>query len=128
MFQEVWERVVGAPHRHERASLFGFVARRVRGEIFPSLAASDVADCTRGLVYFDLDDDTLLRLDDFETDFYRRISVTAMLESGRAVAAQTYIVAEGHQSALDDAHWDAERFQREHLAEFLQSYRGWAKS
>jgi hypothetical protein len=126
MFPEVWERVVGTDHRHEPAVLFGYVARRIRGEIFPSLVDSLATDSVRGIVYLDLDDDTLARLDLFETDFYRRIPVTVKLDSGRSAEAQTYIVTQRNVSALDEARWEPERFQREHLADFLQNYRGWA--
>jgi len=125
MFPEVWTRLVGPPGRCERSRLRGYATRRKRDDVFPGLITADPQAVVSGIVYFDLSDGVLKRLDEFETDFYRRMSVTVELTNGQPIPAEVYVVAGDRFDALGDEPWDAEVFRRDHLEGFLQNYRGW---
>ncbi len=124
MFPEVWERVTGSTARAARASLDGFAAWCVRDESYPGLVEARGAS-TAGVVYFDVSDDALARLDRFEGAFYRRIGVVVTLGDGAAAQAETYLVDDAFRMQLDPRPWSAEHFREHGLPAFLEKCAGW---
>jgi gamma-glutamylcyclotransferase (GGCT)/AIG2-like uncharacterized protein YtfP len=118
MFPDVWFRVAGASFDTQPATLADFAAWRVRGETYPGLAPAP-GETTRGMLYLDVTPDAAARLDAFEGPFYERIQVEPHLADGTRVPAFAYVVAPAHRHDLEPVRWDADAFQRLHLAQFL---------
>ncbi len=127
MFEPVWARVVTGRYRSVPAVLHGFRRQRVRGATYPSLMRCAGA-AVEGLLYLDVTDDDIAALDRFEGAGYRRIAVGVQTRvEGRAgdaaggrLAADTYLfVAE---EKMEPGEWDAERFGRELIGEFLREH------
>lgn len=92
MNPEVWARVTGRTFRCAPATLQGYAVRRLHGHDFPGILPVP-GQSARGLVYFDLDDDTLARLDAYEDDFYQRTVLTVELCGSRtAEEAGVYLI------------------------------------
>jgi gamma-glutamylcyclotransferase (GGCT)/AIG2-like uncharacterized protein YtfP len=83
-----------------------------------------------GLVYLDVDPESLVRLDAFEGHEYIRRSVTVFCNDGtsaggRELTADTYIVPTDSAHILTPEPWTAADFLAHgHLAEFLARYSG----
>jgi gamma-glutamylcyclotransferase (GGCT)/AIG2-like uncharacterized protein YtfP len=120
MFPEVWRRVVGREFRTQRASIDGYVALRAKEELFPVLLPGGANERVDGVVYFDLDHGTLARLDEFESDFYERVSVNAILDDGRPLTCQAYVLPERNRPFASNERWDATWFERESIGEYLR--------
>jgi len=123
MYPQVWDRVVRGRYRSAAGLLQGFRRRALRGVSYPGAIPEANAQIA-GRVYFDVAAEDLARLDAFEASEYRRDAVFVSLpaEAGRAVPAQVYVYLDA--SRMDPQDWDAQRFEREHLAGFVDDHAG----
>ena len=124
MFAEVWQRVVGRRFATCPADLRGYEIFRVRDATYPGIVAGEPETRVAGIVYFNLDDEALARLDTFESDLYEREPVVVTGSDERSWECWAYIVPSRSASLLTDDKWTAEWFERNGLANFLNRYRG----
>jgi len=120
MFAEVWRQVVWRPFPSRRATLAGYAVYRVRDRVFPGMVRTGQADVVSGLIYSDLDEEAIWRLDDYESDFYERLAVEATTDDGTRLVCQAYIVPDSKREVLAEAPWDADWFEQHDLASYLQ--------
>ncbi len=118
MFEPVWQRVVHGRYRSAPATLRDHRRYALGDDTYPGVvrqAGTEVA----GLLYFEVDDADLQRLDAFEGDEYRRCSVmvVARLDEPTMLPAQTYLFEAVHRLSAEP--WDPENFA---LQRFLGSY------
>jgi gamma-glutamylcyclotransferase (GGCT)/AIG2-like uncharacterized protein YtfP len=127
VFPEIWRRVTGDTEaRHsERATLEGFALLRVRDAPFPGIVPEKSAPAISGVLYFDLDEEVLTRLDAYEDSFYERVTVRVLGEhSGAPILCQTYIVPTYlREHILTDEPWTIEDFEARHLEDFSRRLR-----
>ena len=119
VFPEVWQRIAVREAVAEPAVLAGFAIYRVRGAVFPGIVREDSLDGVQGVLYRDLDDDTVFELDAYESDFYLREAVTVVTDAGEAVGCQVYVVPDFRRDMLTDETWDAKWFAEHKLEKYL---------
>lgn len=127
MFPEVWKIVTGREFDTIEATLHGYSTFRVRGAVFPGITqVSD--DAVRGLVYLNVDEASVDRLDRFEGDLYERRSVIVNCSDGRQLPADAYVIAESQQHELTAELWTADWFVSSGgLADFIARYQGFSR-
>lgn len=108
MFPEVWTRVVGGRHRAEPAVLDGFSRHALAGRDYPGMVRAAAASQVQGVLWRDVDDVDLGRLDAFEGAEYRRIEVPVRRASGEVLQAGTYLYVAGDLLVAQD--WDPQAF------------------
>lgn len=119
MFPAVWERVVQTDYRHTLGTIHGFRRLAVRDKEHPALVIAKGGAPIEGRVYFDVSDTDIARLDRFETHRYARVSIAVTI-NGEAQVADAYLAL--NHNDLTDIDWDVDRFAREGLARFMESY------
>src|SRR3954462_6399580 len=87
MFPEVWPSVVGKSFETIHGRVDGYVVVRVEGAVFPGMTPAGDDAIARGVVYLDVDDASLDRLDRFQDDFYNRQAIPVSCEDGRQLLA-----------------------------------------
>jgi gamma-glutamylcyclotransferase (GGCT)/AIG2-like uncharacterized protein YtfP len=118
LIPDVMRRVTGRTLRATAATLRGYVALRVKGEVYPALVAFP-DKLVEGILYFDLDAATLKRLDTFEGAGYRRTTVTVETCTGEWEEAVVYLARPALRRELLAKEWDADEFRERHLRKFL---------
>jgi gamma-glutamylcyclotransferase (GGCT)/AIG2-like uncharacterized protein YtfP len=88
----------------------GYAIYRVREAVFPGITQATGGDCVGGVVYLDVDEASLARLDRFEDDFYRRETLWVDCEDGQRRAADAYVVPAENHAVLTDETWRADEF------------------
>ena len=111
---EVMEAVAGARFASVPARLDGWDRVCVRGAVYPGVREAAGAS-VEGVLWLDVNDDALLRLDRFEGDVYERRLVRVATANGPR-DAQVYVIPRANEHLLEPSPWDLERFRREHLA------------
>ncbi len=119
MFPAVWQRVVLGDYQSSIGTIQGFRRVAVKGEEYPALIIAKDAPRLEGRVYFDVSDDDMARLDRFETTRYARVSV-AVTVSEAAIVADAYLALNIDELTSHD--WDVDRFERNGLSRFLETY------
>ncbi|BFM16078.1 hypothetical protein R50073_22610 [Maricurvus nonylphenolicus] len=124
MFDEVWSRVVAGQYQSVPAQLSGYRRLAVKGYDFPGVIADVNGKYTvDGLVYFDVANKDLQRLDDFEGQLYQRVGVSVESDCG-AIEVDTYLFCQQYYDLLADWDWCVEHFSRVGLQRFLNRYDG----
>ena len=116
MFDAVWSRVVQGRYTAVEGSIEQHGRFAIDGEDYPGMVPRGDARVT-GVLYLDVDDGDLARLDQFEGDDYRREVVTVTSADGVAREAQTYIYLRAER--LLASPWKPDAFAMER---FLATY------
>jgi gamma-glutamylcyclotransferase (GGCT)/AIG2-like uncharacterized protein YtfP len=119
MFPIVWNRVVQHEYRSALATIHGFRRVAVRDKEHPALIIAKGEEAIEGRVYFDVSNEDIARLDQFETQRYARVGVAVTL-GGNAIVADAYLAL--NHAELTDYDWDVLKFEREGLPRFMAGY------
>lgn len=128
MFPDVWNVVVGKQFATMDGTARGYAIYRVREAVFPGITPAAAHDVVSGVVYLDVDDDSLARLDRFEDDFYRRETLAIDCHDGQSRRAEAYVVPAENRAVLTAETWHADGFVTSGgLAHFLSRFAGFAR-
>ena len=126
MIPEVMAAVTTHKFRSADAILKGYARFTVKGESYPGIIpATDAA--TEGIIYFDVDELSLRRLDAFEGDLYQRIQIQVETKGIEILKADTYVIKPKFRSHLSSLEWNMKEFAQKHLKTFLETYSGFQK-
>ena len=127
MIPEVMHAVTTREFRNRDAILRGYARFTVKGESYPGIIP--VTDAvTRGIVYFDVDELSLERLDAFEGDLYQRTPILAEIKGGEILNAEAYVIKPQFGGYLSSKEWSAKEFVQKYLKAFLETYSGFQKN
>jgi gamma-glutamylcyclotransferase (GGCT)/AIG2-like uncharacterized protein YtfP len=127
MLSEVMVAVTNCEFRFNNAILKGYARFTVKGESYPGIIpATDAA--TDGIIYFDVDELSLKRLDIFEGDLYQRIAISVEKEDGEVINAEAYVVKPKFKHYLSSSEWNIKEFAQKHLKAFLENYSGFQRN
>jgi len=123
LIPEVMYAVTARKFRFEKAILKGYARFRVKGESYPGIIP--VTDAmTEGIIYLDVDEWSLERLDEFEGDLYQRTPVRVETEEREIRDAETYVIKPEYRGCLSSKKWNVTEFSQKHLKAFLETYQG----
>ena len=126
MISEVMYAVTTREFRFKNTVLRGYARFAVKGECFPGiLPVADAA--TEGLIYFDVDELSLARLDAFEGELYQRTPVPVETEKDEILNAETYVIKPEYRGYLSSEEWNVKEFNQKHLGAFLETYQSFQK-
>ena len=128
MFPEVWQTVVGREFETVEGTAAGYSIFRVREAVFPGITAAAEECVVPGVVYLDVDDASLVRLDRFEDDFYERLNLPVDCVDGVRRAADAYVVPAENRRVLTAEPWTAADFVSSgELTDFIQRFQGFSR-
>ncbi len=126
MIPDVMYAVTTREFRFVDAILRGYARFTVKGASYPGIIPATDA-VTEGIIYFDVDELSLERLDEFEGNLYQRTPIQAETQGGKILKAETYVIKPEHRDYLSLQKWDVEEFVQNSLEAFLNTYQGFTK-
>ena len=128
MFPEVWNAVVGRSYASVDGTLHGFAIYTVRDAVFPGIITAHESDAVRGVVYLDVENVSLARLDRFEDDFYRRETLSIDCSDGHERSADAYVVPAENRAILSEQAWSRDEFLTSGgLEHFIRRFQGFSR-
>ena len=127
MIPDVMNAVTSREFRFMDAILRGYARFTVKGESYPGIIPTTDAG-TKGILYFDVDELSLERLDTFEGDLYQRTTVRMETEGKEIRDAETYVIKPEYRGYLSWKAWDVKKFIQKDLEAFLETYSGFQKN
>jgi gamma-glutamylcyclotransferase (GGCT)/AIG2-like uncharacterized protein YtfP len=116
-FPQVMERVTGRLFESTPAILQGYARSHLRGETFPGLI-EEATSATDGLLWLDLDAESLSTIEGFEGDWYERRAVQVVVgEQPRD--AVTFVLKREQRHRVSRRRWIRSRFEQRYLQRFL---------
>ncbi len=123
LFPQVLKVVTGRIFLAQPATLKGFGRYKVKGRVFPGICVQPDS-AVDGQVYWGVDDLSMQRLDDFESDFYERQILPVTLANGKIVDANVYVIGSRYCHLLSRQRWLPEVFERQYLRAYVKRFRG----
>ena len=117
MFPEVLQALLDRVPRQSQASVAGWQAAEIPGEVFPALVPAQ--DTTRGLILDGLTAPEWCLIDAFEDPLYEVRSLD-LAAGGQAWA---YVCLD--TSSVSSNSWTPEDFAREHLDSYVANCKAW---
>jgi gamma-glutamylcyclotransferase (GGCT)/AIG2-like uncharacterized protein YtfP len=118
MFPQVWERVVRGRYRSIAAEAGDHARYAIHGQTYPGMIGQPGARVC-GLLYFDVSDDDVAALDEFEGGDYQRRWLDVRLAEGGILRAAAYLYLP--TQLLSGSPWLPQAFQ---MRRFMQQYCG----
>jgi len=122
---EIFEAVTGTTAVSKRAVLPDYARYGIRGQVFPGIIPEHGASVI-GRYYFDIDEQSLASIDEFEDMLYDRRTVYVNV-GGKKRPAETYIITARFRDWLDGRPWRLDTFRDRHLARYLNRCRRFSR-
>ena len=122
MFDPVWSRIVANGYDRCDAILRGYERKGVRDEVYPVVVPSSEYSQVRGVVYLDVSPSDLIRLDQFEGEYYLRKKVMVATEEEGTFSAEVFILKEEYYAVISPEEWDPVHFSTTGIHYFLHHY------
>ena len=119
---EVMEVVSGGGRRGTQVRAEDYSCRVLRGRIYPGMTPT-AGQVTEGVLYRNVDADTMGVLDRFEDEIYERRSITVATAEGTKIACQAYVIPTSCADGLSEAPWDPAMFEERLLDAYLERCR-----
>lgn len=126
MYPQVWNLVVKGNYQQQQAQIFNYRRKKIKNEEYPGIIAAKTEDIVEGIVYFNVSNDDLKRLDLFEGNQYIRVEVNCLLSQNSYFIAHTYVINPQYRAIVDDEDWDKQQFEQNGLKKFLRKYQGFS--
>lgn len=117
MYPEVFEPVALASPPRVEATLEGWSRHAIADRTYPA-AVPRAQSCITGVLWRNLGEQAMRRLDAFEGDEYERVEVIVRLPDGECVPAQVYRWLD--PAAILPSDWSREAFEQRHLQDFFR--------
>ncbi len=126
MLPEIMGMVTGREFAGTPAIARGCARYAIEGELYPGLVPEVGAE-TRGVVYLDVDEESVSLLDRFEGEWYMRTTIRLETGTGDLIDADAYLLRDSERHRVSGTRWDIDVFRREGVEEFLRRYAGFRR-
>jgi gamma-glutamylcyclotransferase (GGCT)/AIG2-like uncharacterized protein YtfP len=123
MFAPVWQQIVKGQYLALPTVLAEHQRLAVLNEEYPA-AIYQPTHSIHGILYLGVNTEDVARLDQFEGEYYDRVSVQVTDAHGVAYPADVYRLNAQFQAILAPVDWNIEQFKQQGLQRFLQQYKG----
>ncbi len=104
LLTDLQRALLGRQPDQRRATLSGYSRYRVKGQPYPA-AVPEPSGTIHGKVLFELTEEELKRLDQYEGEEYKRVPVRVTLEDGTETEALVYIYKEQYYEDIEYHKW-----------------------
>ncbi len=126
MSPEIMTKVAGCRLAALPANLQNYQRFLVRDEVYPGITVK-AGGQVDGMLYLDVPDAALQRLDVFEGEMYERRGVTVQEKGGTVREAMTYVFRPEYHDLLTDIPWDFDEFLASGKKRFVDGYFGFGE-
>ena len=121
MDSEIMRAVTGRSFQSLKGTLRGYSRKAVPGHTYPGIIAAPDG-ILEGVIYLNVSEEAISRLDAFEGEGYKRIIVS--VESNGIIPCDTYLCL-NPEELESSPEWDFNYFKDNHRDIFLRQYKGW---
>ena len=128
MFPEICQAVVVRSFESVEGTAMGYAIFRVSNAVFPGITPAGDNDRVHGVVYLNVDETAVSRLDLFEDDFYERQTLRVQCADGENRAAEAYVVPPQNRHVLTGEPWQRAAFiSSGGLEQFKRAFQGFER-
>lgn len=118
MLPEVMQAVCGTVPQSTPATLKGYRRSHLRHRQYPGIVQDETCE-VEGLLYNNMTEIMLHKLDVFEGSEYSKATNTVHTQTAEITPATFYVLTPEHEALMTEDDWDLDFFKTHHLSEFL---------
>ncbi len=118
----VMRAVTGQTFKYDKAILHSYARYKIKGHVFPGIIETE-NQSVEGILYKDVNEVILQRLNVFESYIYYRKEVVVSLANHEHVPAYAYVIAPEFENRLTGQAWELEEFTQYHLEKYVERIR-----
>ena len=115
----VMQAVTGKHFASCAAILHGYQRFKIKGKTYPGIVKNE-NNAVQGILYKEIDAESLVLLDEFEDICYERCLVDVMVNNKKEKAF-LYVTSEDYKQYLSNEKWNLEEFERKYLNKYLKA-------
>lgn len=123
MCNDIMFGVSGCEAESCKATLKDYYRSKIKNEEYPAVLPRFKAE-VEGILYFDLSESAIARLDAFEGEYYDRQGVQVWTGENVAKAAMIYVIKPQYYNLLTYSEWSYDRFLKVGKQKFEEAYFG----
>lgn len=120
MYEEVWNKIVVGDFEKTIGHLKGYRRLKVKGEQYPGIVAGKGE--VSGFIWLGVDNKNLVRLDEFEGEYYERVAANAVDAEGRTIPVNVYRFRKDFLNLLENTEWSVSEFEATGLEKFISQF------
>lgn len=124
MFEHVWAKIVDGSYDRCTAILQGYDRKGIQGEVHPVVVPSSPPSQVQGTVYLDVTTSDLVKLDQFEGEYYCRKAEEVHKPDMTILSVEVYVLKEEYYTIIDPREWDPVNFSTTGIHFFIHKYMG----
>lgn len=117
-FPEVMQAVIGLDVKPVAATLSNYQRFKIKERTFPGLIKKQ-GIITGGMLYRELDETAIEKLDQFEDVMYERCLISVQVNN-KTEQAFVYVTQKEYEDCLLDQEWSLEEFSKKYLKLYLK--------
>ena len=118
MVPSVWHRFVRRKTSSVGAAIRGYRRTRICIDTYPVLTPAPQKSEVMGLLYRNITAKEFILLDRYEGEFYHRKTIPVVLESGKVIGAQVYLLKPRYRHLASRESWHLSPFTQDILPAF----------
>ena len=122
MFEHVWSKVVDGSYDRCAAILQGYDRKGLQDEVYPVVIPSSLHSQVHGTVYLDVATSDLVKLDQFEGEYYFRKTEQALRSDMTILSVEVYVLKEEYYAIIDPKEWDHVYFTTTGIHFFIHNH------
>lgn len=123
MCEDIMRLVTGAELTHGKGVLQGYRRLEVKNEHYPAIIEDNASEVA-GIVYFNIPEKSMERLDIFEGKMYQRRIVEIRLVDGNMMKVGAYVFKDEYCDRLGSKEWHFAQFLERGKSAFVSNYIG----
>ena len=128
MFDRVWSLVVEGQYDKSAATLANYTRKAVVAAEYPAIFSHPDSSGVVGILYFNVSEADLLRLDTFEGRLYTRKQEQVLLDNTTPLSAEVYVVKKRYRHIVSENDWDPVHFETTGIKKFIRYYMGFNRT
>lgn len=124
MCEDIMKSVAGVELTHAKGVLRGYRRLELKNEHYPAIIEDNGSEVD-GIVYFNIPEKGMTRLDNFEGKMYQRRIVEIKLVDRNIMKVSTYVFKDEYHDRLGSKEWDFAQFLERGKSAFVSNYFGY---
>jgi len=120
MYEAVWQQITHQKFEALDAVIHGYCCLGVQNHSYPGLVKGKQS--IEGKLFLNISPSILFRLDEYEGDYYERISVDSTTTQQQRYKADVYLFKQEFQHLLSSHPWDRDYFEQHELKNYRVTF------
>lgn len=104
-----------------KAFLSDYICLAISGQVFPAIRP-ETGSTVEGILIVDLSEQDLCVLDEYEADYYQRLTVSVLTADDKEQQCDVYAFKPDYYYLLSNTTWSNDAFRKTHMSSYIKKH------